>query len=243
MRRDEAVTGLLAAGIACGGPIAHDQRHWLVDAERRLHVRDVSPDSHLPAAVAFGLRLPIPGNAAPVACDPFRLLVLLDNADAFRLDSQHKPIWRPLTRFQQEMNMTEDNGPMLVAAGTICGGGFWCATADRRLWAWHGGARTALAPDPVPGEQRIIALDTARGLTVLLETGERLAWLNGGWGRLPGLLDSAGIVRCECVRGISLGGGKDIASGDVIDLPEGEARRLLASGHVALVPLDADAVA
>ena len=127
------------------------------------------------------------------------------------------------------MKKPKDAPPAFVAGGNGCGC-LWVVTPDRRLWTWSPRGRSPIGDTPVPGVAGIAALDLAN-LTAVLDDGSRFAWL-GRWTPFPGLLDSTGTVRVRCVQGIALGGGRDIHPGDEVDLPEAEARALIARGVV-----------
>jgi hypothetical protein len=224
----------LAVGVACDGSPAHVLRHYVVDAERRLRWREATRDAPLPDALRHALTFPIPGMAPVLLVDTDRLVALLADGAAWRLDTRGAPRWRPLTA---ECDMAHrSNPPAFIAGGSACGG-FWVATPDRRLWSWRAGSRAPIGETPVPGDARILGLDV-QNATAVLETGERFGWIGGRWARLASLLEGGtGALRVRCIQGIALGPPHgDMLPGQILDLPEVEARRLLARGVVEPAP-------
>jgi hypothetical protein len=230
------MSALIAIGRTCAGAPEHAIRHWVVDSERRLHFRNTGAGSIRPE-LSFALTLPIPGVAPPITCDAARLIVLLNDGSGWRLDVRRHQ-WTPLTK-ECYMAQSKSSSPAIVAAGSSCGY-LWVVDRDRRAWTWSPTGRGAVGEARVPGEARVAAVDVALK-TVLLEDGERYAWLASGWTRLQSLLGpaEAATMRVVVVSGFCAGPPHgDVYPGQVIELPEAEARRLMAVGRAGPVPLD-----
>ena len=211
----------LAAGVSCSGG-AHALRQWCESPGRILTYRDGDRVKVL---------APVPGTAAVLAFDAHRETVLLDNGETL---SYLVTEWRPGEPAMQEDDVTKMDGPLLVAAGTLCGGGFWIVGADRRAWALGPGGRVALADEPVPGDGAILAVDVPARV-VLLADGGRLESIGGRWCRIGRLPEAVGAIRVVALAAFSLGAGHDVAVGDEVALPEPEAVRLIRAGLVGPV--------
>jgi hypothetical protein len=223
---------LLAAGSSCSGEPDHLIRHWAVDGSRRLHICPTR-ESGLTTELKFALATPIPGDASPMTIDAHRIIVLLDDASAYRLDRTGRPAWRPLEERSMKSKL---NDPALTAAGTGCGGTMWVVDRERCVWTWRPAGKALLADAPVPGVAGILAVD-AVGRTVFLQNGERLAWLAGVWTALSGLLAADGLLKVRVVRGTTLAPPfGDVTVGTILNLPEADARRLIGLGTVAPMP-------
>ena len=225
--------GLLAVGSSCSGEPLHRARLWAMDTTRRLHVVDLdaAPTPDLKWALE---KLPVPGDAMPIACDAHRRVMVLDNGAVWRLDVTGR-LWRPMNS-ESEMKSNKE-GPALVAAGNWCRGR-WVADRERRLFVLEQGRRrSVIAGDaPVPGTARIMAVDVT-ALTVLLEDGSRLMWA-GRWVPAPGVLDTSGVMRVSVTSSFCMKAGVDVYAGDVLALPEAEARALLRAGRAEPAPVE-----
>jgi hypothetical protein len=223
----------IAGGVCCSGAPHSHRRHWVVDHERRLWITGPSWKEGLGQVIRDALRLPIPGKAEVLTCDPFRMLAVLSSGALWGLDTQ-SPMWRSWTK-ECDMPETKDDVPVFIAAGTGCGH-VWVATEDRRLWMLGPSGRSQLLPTPVPGTERILAVDAANQ-TVILGSGERLSWTSGTWGRMPGFTNGKpGCVKVRVLSGITLTIG-DVYPPDVVEVPEAEARPLIARRVLEVVPI------
>jgi hypothetical protein len=191
-----------------------------MNGERRLTILEPMRTGDLPGELLDALKLPVPGTAAVLTFDPWRLLAVLSSGAVWRLGWRDGAAWRTETR---ECEM-ETNEVKFLAAGVGCGV-LWVVTADRRIWTWSGTARAATDAPPVPGESRILAV----------EDGQRLSWAAGSWARLPelgsGKDGTPGMVRVRALSGMCLavdGKPRDVFEGDVVEIPERDARPLLA---------------
>ena len=230
---------LLAAGSGCAGPPHRERLSRGVTSNRMLTVSG----GVLTEAAVFGLKsCPIPGAAHPLAADPFRLMVLLDDAEALHLDLLGRPRWRALDAFKKAMEgdsmMTTKKGeaaPLILAAWGLCGGGFAVLDRERKLWRWTAQGRAPLAGAPIPGTGRVLAVIAESGVTVVLDDGSRHAWGDGRWFPLPGFGEASGKVKVRVRSGYCEGQGVDHMPGDLVELDEAEARKRLREGRVELV--------
>ena len=211
------------AGVGCAGPMAHAQRHWHIDRARRLHLREGNGAAfHSALSEALRAQEPIPGEAAPLACDPFKLNVLLHDASVWGLSMSPPFLWR--AKKHGEGKMTND-APVLLAAGQSCDT-LWYIDTERRAWSWTAAGKRSVGAAPVPGSASIVAIDLGH-LTVVLETGERWCWLGSGWLRLPAITDSGpGAIRVRILEGIVSAAGH-LQPGEFHTLPEQLARDLI----------------
>lgn len=214
----------MLAGSACGGAPDHLHRFWAVDPERCLVWSGAGGPGRFEE--------PIPGQASVAVADPWRRAVLLGDGEAYQWDRSAR---RWFARFK-EGDVRRTNGPAVIAAGSACDG-LWLVTADRRVWRWSAmEGRQPVVSLPLPGTSRPLAVDLS-GLTVVFDDGQRLTLVGGRWVAMPGLLeDLSGAVRCRVLSGICLRAGVDILPGQVLDLPEADARRLIARGVVVPAP-------
>ena len=213
----------LLVGVACSGAPDHRQRTWAVSRERCVLWRE---GDRFHAA-----QPPIPGDAPVLAVEPHAGIALLADGDVWKLNTyMGSERWSDLERGG---SMMKASGGALIAAGTGCGT-VWLATADRCVWSWTASGRAALGGVPVPGSAPIVALDLPARVAVL-DDGSRFALRGGGWVAMPNLLNASGVVRVRCLQGFCIAAGRDLAPGDVLELPEGEALGYVASGRVELV--------
>jgi hypothetical protein len=224
----------IAAGVTCSGPSAHQKRHWMVDAERRLSWRD--PGSMAPPfdALKRVRAIPVPGTADVLTCDAWNVRVLLADGAAYAFDfNPLQPSWLPLTRECENMSNKDAPRPQYVLGVTGCGGFMSVVDQARRVWTWSMKGRGEIGSQPVPGTGRVLAVDADRA-TVILDTGETFIWTASGWGRLPALGSTSSTVR---VRGIGARGfGVSTTAGElfpdtVMDLPVAEALHLIKQGY------------
>jgi hypothetical protein len=217
---------LIAAGVSCSGPPFHVVRHWSVDVARRLHLR-LPGEAGLSVELQHALMVaPIPGAARPLALDAIRLVTLLENGSAWRLDIVGQPRWRPLTTEVISMQQ-KNNSPALVAGGAACGG-LWVVDRERRVWSWAASGKTPVGEGPVPGDALVLAVDL-KNRTAVLADGRRFAWLAGRWVAMPSFGAADGKVTVVFRRGSTLADG-DVRPGETRVFPEHEARALFASG-------------
>jgi hypothetical protein len=218
-----APAGGLAAGVSCkGGP--HRLRQWCEVTRRVLAYRNGDETKVLE---------PVPGKAAVLAFDAHREKVLLDNGETWNHDGAR---WLPGESTMKENDVKpKDDGPALIAAGTLCGPGFWLVGADRSVWTWGPTGRAALADESVPEGGRILAVDVAARI-VLLEGGERFQSVGGRWCRIGRVPEATGAIKVRALASFCLSPGRNVPEGEELDLPEAEARRLTAMRLVGPTP-------
>ena len=225
----------------------YGSRLWAVDAERRMCWRGPGDESSATE--------PVPGDAAVLTCDPLPpALAVLDDGEGWRLDTGGwEPAWRTAgnlvftteaeARMAKQMS-GKSGAPALRAAGIERNGivrRIWAVSSERRLilLAETGRPETLAGGMPVPGDSRVLACDlTESGPTVVLDDGRLLFWSGAGWASFGSVLSSPGTVRCVVKNGLCLSAGRDVYPGDVIELPFGEARRLIQSGRVVVAADD-----
>lgn len=218
--------------VVCGGPGGHSQRQVAVDDERFVHWRE--------GEGAGGIADPIPGGAAVLVVDPFHRTVLVEDGEAYEHDPRAQRWWR---RYREDDVKRGKDGPAYIAAGSSCDS-IWVQTPDGQLHLWDVNSRRPIGP---PAPSRVLAFDVPH-LTVILEGGERLVLVSGRWLGMTGLL-GGDKVKCRALRGCAVAvemnaDGKptkvvDVAPGDLVELGEREARKLIARGVLEPAP-DAD---
>lgn len=224
------MTAGVAAGVSCCGP-PHKPIEWRVTADRRLNL-----GAQLTDRQAWALKsCPIPGTSPVMAVDVGRLAVLLANGEGWRLDYADTPRWREVAPAMEanDMKASKLGEPAVLAAGVV-GGVVWFATPDRRLWTWNAAGGAPLVDAPLPGTARILAVDVAQR-TVLTDDGARMQWLGGRWVKLGPLGEGAAVLRVRALSGFCAGGALgDVYEGQELELPEAEARQLIASGRATV---------
>jgi hypothetical protein len=201
----------------------HDRRIWYVDAERHLHVRSLSSDEPIAGDLERALsRIPIPG-ARVLVCDAWRLLVLLADGQAWRLDWRN---WRP--RWVDQVR--EDQMHPIIAAGSGCDGKLWTCDAERRIWRWSVDGRSAIGAMPVPGSAPVLTVDI-ESATVMLSDGTIFSWLGNRWMRMPPLTSTGASMRVRCIGAFGVTTSKgDLHPGGEVVLDEAEARAFINRG-------------
>lgn len=213
-------------GVSCSGPGEHSARFWLLTPERQIVYRDIG-------GVVTTIEQPIPGEAALLAADAIRLVVLLDDGGGLRFDRQGN-MWRTLTA-EGDVMRKDMHGPRFVAGGSGCDGAMWLCDRERRIFSWTPAAgRNQIGDEPVPGSAAILACDLSHR-TVLCVDGSRFQVLDGRWVAMPGLMDASGKLKLRALSGVCVGEGRDIAAGEIMEVGEGEARAWLRGGRFEIV--------
>ena len=228
------MSAVIAGGVCCAGAdLGHPTRTWTMDADRRFSILEPSRKHPLPGELLSALRLPVPGKAEVLTFSPWRLTAVLSSGAVWRLSWREVQMWRTESK---ECDMPENlEKSAFIAAGTGCGH-TWVVDAARRIFTLGHGGRVATTAPAIPGSARPLAVDIA-SRTVVLESGERYCWAGGPWKRLGALSESdgasPGMVKVRMLSGVRLAVG-DRYPGDILELPESEARTLLARGILEL---------
>jgi hypothetical protein len=218
------MSALIAAGVAGDG------RLWSVDDERRLHLYDATP---LDRRLRTALKVPLPGKARPLVLDG---LAVLTASDVLRLNVRGVQAWlRYDLKGADNVKNTELMDKQLVGALPMPGG-FVAWDSARRLWAINkSGVVSAFVELPIPGPAAILAVDPETK-QALLADGSRLGWFGSRWVALGAPAESddgtAATMRIRATRDFCVESGKDLAVGDVADLPQKRALELIERGWV-----------
>jgi hypothetical protein len=216
------MTALLAAGVSAGGAL------WGVDAAQRLlNLYDATPDRRLRNALVK----PLPGDARPLALGE---VTLLTEKEVLRLNVRGHQGWM---RFDFK-TITKEGERMVTRAfekaWPVSGGGFVAVDAGRMLWAVStNGKVTPFAAMAVPGGAAVLACDLAKA-QVLLADGSRLGLFGSRWVALgaSAAADGTASMKVRAITDFCVEAGKDLAVGEVIDLPEKRALELIEHGWV-----------
>jgi hypothetical protein len=196
---------------------------WVANEARLLSVRALTPDEPIPDALERALsRSAIPGTASVLACDAWRLLVLLRDGSAWRFDWRG---WRP--RWVDQVR--EDQMHAITVAGSGCDGQLWVCDPERRLWRWATDGRSPIGAR-VPGTEPVVAVDI-ESATVMLGDGSVFSWLCGRWVPMPAVTHTGATVRIRVIGTVGICCTKgDVFPGAELELPEPEARDFINRG-------------
>ncbi len=240
------MTALVAAGTVVGSPPDCQARLWFATADRRVALIADGEANRLP---------PVPGDAVILLVDAWArdpLAVLADGSAWRCLASSRQKSWiseRSLlagggTMAQLKEGEAKSESPeSLVLAGVERGAqGAW------RLWAVTNARQVIVTAEnvsprgvstPVPGNEEILAVRLMGDMAAeaLLADGSILQSGPRGWVRVADVFakGDASVAKVRAIRSFAVGGGKDVAVGEVFETTPAEARRLIAAGRAERV--------